>query len=341
MIAKSNVFIIAEAGVNHNGELEIAKRLIDAAAGAGADAVKFQIFVPEAVVTGCASKALYQETNAPGPGGREPQLEMLRRYALSRQDFCTLKDYCDQVGIMFFATAFDNHSVEVLNELGVSLYKIPSGELTNHRFLRFVAGRGKPLIVSTGMATLGEVEEALDVLEEAGASDVTLLHCTSAYPTPYEEVNLRAMVTLAHAFGLPVGYSDHTLGFEVAVAAVALGARVVEKHFTLSRSMDGPDHKASLEPDELADMIKAIRNVEKALGDGRKRPSPGEKDVMRAARRSLVAACNIAAGEVITEEKLAVKRPGTGISPKMWRFVVGRRARANIPADTVITWEII
>lgn len=339
MVLKNGVFIIAEAGVNHNGDLETAKRLVDAAVVAGADAVKFQTFVPEEVVTGSAEKAPYQKANM--FGCRETQLDMIRRLALSKEDFRTLKAYCDRAGIMFLSTPFDYYSVDLLDELGVPLFKIPSGELVNDRFLRYVAARGKPLIISTGMATLGEVEEALGVVQDAGAREITLLHCTSAYPASYEEVNLRAIITLRHAFGLPVGYSDHTPGIEVAVAAVALGARVIEKHFTLSRSMEGPDHKASLEPDELAAMVRAIRNVERALGDGRKRPSPGEQDVMRAARRSLVAAVDIAAGELITSDKLAVKRPGTGISPKMWDVVVGRRARVDIPADTVITWEMI
>lgn len=339
MVLKSSVFIIAEAGVNHNGDLETAKRLVDAAVVAGADAVKFQTFVPEEIVTGSAEKALYQKANV--AGGRVTQLDMIRRYALSKEDFHTLWDCCERAGIMFLSTPFDYYSVDFLDQLGVPIYKIPSGELTNDRFLRYVATRGKPLIVSTGMTTLGEVEEALEVLQDAGACEITLLHCTSAYPTPYEEVNLRAMITLRQAFGLPVGYSDHTPGTEVAVAAAALGARVIEKHFTLSRNMEGPDHKASLEPGELAVMVRAIRNVEKALGDGRKRPSPVEQDVMRTARRSLVAACDIAEGEMITEEKLAVKRPGTGLPPKMWCLVVGRRARMDIPADTVLTWDMI
>jgi N-acetylneuraminate synthase/N,N'-diacetyllegionaminate synthase len=335
----NGVFIIAEAGVNHNGELEIAKKLVDAAVVAGADAVKFQTFVPEEVVTGSAEKAPYQKANV--PRGQETQLDMIRRYALSKEDFCTLKAYCDRAGIMFLSTPFDYYSVDLLDELGVPLFKISSGELVNDRFLRYVAARGKPLIISTGMATLGEVEEALGVVQDAGAREITLLHCTSAYPTPYEEVNLRAMVTLRQAFGLPVGYSDHTAGTEVAVAAVALGACVIEKHFTLDRHMEGPDHKASLEPDELAVMARAIRNVEKAMGDGRKRPSPGELDVIPMTRRSLVAARDIAEGEMITEEKLTIKRPGTGIPPKMWCLVVGRRARVNIPADTILTWDMI
>lgn len=339
MVPEKGVFIIAEAGVNHNGCLDIAKRLIDVAAQAGADAVKFQTFIPEQVVAKGAERAPYQQANM--PEHRESQLDMIRRLALSKEDFYTLKAYCDRTGIMFLSTPFDYYSVDLLDRLEVPVFKIGSGELTNLPFLKYVAAKGRPLILSTGMATLGEVEEALQTLQEAGAREITLLHCTSNYPAPFEEVNLKAMLTLRQAFGLPVGYSDHTPGMEVAIAAAALGACVIEKHFTLDRNMEGPDHKASLEPGELAAMVKAIRNVEKALGDGLKRPGPGEKEIIRAARRSLVAAVDIAAGEVITPDKLAVKRPGTGIPPKMWGVVVGRRARADIPADTVITWEMI
>ncbi|WP_027717720.1 N-acetylneuraminate synthase [Desulfovirgula thermocuniculi] len=339
MAFSNGVFIIAEAGVNHNGSLELAKKLVEVAVSAGADAVKFQTFIPEEVASRCAEMASYQKASIPGSGSS--QLEMIRRLALSYDQFRELKVYCDRAGIIFLSTPFDYVSVDFLDALGVPLFKVPSGELVNHRFLRCVAARGKPLIISTGMSTLGEVEEALEVVQEAGARDITLLHCTSAYPAPYEEANLRAMITLEQAFGLPVGYSDHTPGIEVAVAAVALGARVIEKHFTLSRDMEGPDHKASLEPHELAALVRAIRNVEKALGDGKKRPRPAEKEVMKVARRSLVAARFIAAGEMITEEKLVIKRPGTGIHPKMWDVVVGRRARVDIPADTPITWEMI
>jgi len=339
MTGNRSVFIIAEAGVNHNGSLELAKKLVDAAVAAGADAVKFQTFVPEEVVSASATRAPYQKANM--RGREESQLEMIRRLALSEEDFRILKDYCDRAGIVFLSTPFDCRSVDLLEALGVPLFKIPSGELTNHRFLRYVAARGKPLVVSTGMATLGEVEEAVEVLRQAGAQEITLLHCTTAYPAPYEEVNLRAMLTLKQAFGLPVGYSDHTPGIEVAVAAVALGACVVEKHFTLDRRMEGPDHRASLEPQELAAMVGAIRNVEKALGDGIKRPGAGERENMPYARRSLVAAKDIAAGEVITEEKLAVRRPGTGIPPKMFDVVVGRRARVNIAAGTVLDWDMV
>lgn len=334
-----HVFIIAEAGVNHNGSLETAKRLVDAAVEAGADAVKFQTFVPEEVAVAAAERAPYQREAMPGRA--ESQLEMIRRLALGPEDFRALKAYCDGRGIMFLSTPFDYFSVDLLESLGVSLFKVASGELVNHPFLAYVASKGKPMLLSTGMASLGEVEEALAVVRGAGCEQVTLLHCTSAYPAPVEEANLRAMVTMRRAFGVPVGYSDHTLGIEVAVAAVALGAEVIEKHFTLSRDLEGPDHKASLEPGELAALVRAIRNVERALGDGRKRPTPSELEIMPYARRSLVAVRDIACGEVVTADMLAAKRPGTGIPPKMVHLVAGRTARTDIPAGTVLTWDMV
>lgn len=339
MLFREGVYIIAEAGVNHNGDIEIAKRLVDAALNAGADAVKFQTFIPEHVVTKNAERAAYQKTNMPSK--EESQLEMISRLALGYEEFRALKRYCDQRGIMFLSTPFDYYSVDFLYELGVPLFKVASGELVNHPFLKYISAKGKPLILSTGMATLGEVEEALAVAREAGAGEITLLQCTSNYPASFGDVNLRAMVTMQQAFGVKVGYSDHTPGTEAAVAAVALGACIIEKHFTLNRRMEGPDHRASLEPDELAAMVQAVRNVEIALGDGRKRPSDAEIEIMQVARRSLVAACDIAAGEIITAGKLAAKRPGTGIPPKMWDVVVGRRARVDIPADMVIMWDMV
>ncbi|MEW6181623.1 MAG: N-acetylneuraminate synthase [Bacillota bacterium] len=340
MALKQGVFVIAEAGVNHNGNLETAKRLVDAALHAGADAVKFQTFVPEELAAKSAGIAGYQQANM--PASRETQLEMIKRLALRFEDFSCLKTYCDQTGIMFLSTPFDNLSIDLLDTLGVPVFKIASGELVNHPFLRYAAAKEKPLILSTGMATLGEVEEALGVIRSAcNTAPVTFLHCTSDYPALFEDVNLKAMVMLRQVFGVPVGYSDHTPGIEVAVAAVALGASVIEKHFTLDRRMEGPDHRASLEPEELAAMIRAIRNVEKALGDGRKRPTSRELETSKVARRSLVAARGIKAGEIITADKIAVKRPGTGIPPKMLEIVAGRRARVDIPADTVITWEMV
>lgn len=339
LFSPCRVFIIAEAGVNHNGNLATAMRLVDVAVKAGVDAVKFQAFIPEALVTRDAGLAPYQLMNM--PGGPASQLAMLRKLSFGKEELSALKRYCDQVGIKFLATPFDNYNAEILAELGVSCFKIGSGDIDNYPLLRHVAKKGKPLILSTGMATLGEVEAALAVVQEAGAPEVALLHCTSNYPAAYEDANLKAMVTMRDAFKVPVGYSDHTLGIELAVAAVALGAVIIEKHFTLDREMEGPDHRASLEPKELAALVRAVRNVEQALGDGRKRPAAAEVETMRVARRSLVAACNIAAGELITADKIVLKRPGTGIPPKMWDIVIGRRAKVDIPADTVLTWEMI
>ncbi|MEW6172102.1 MAG: N-acetylneuraminate synthase [Bacillota bacterium] len=340
MIPSERVLVIAEAGVNHNGSVDVAKKLVDAALKAGADAVKFQTFVPEEVAAKSAEIAGYQRANM--PASRETQLEMIKRFTLSYEDFRCLKAYCDQTGIMFLSTPFDKFSVDFLDDLGVPVFKVASGELVYHPFLRYVAAKGRPMILSTGMATLGEIEEALAVVRAACRSvEITLLHCTSDYPALFEDVNLKAIDTLRQAFGIPVGYSDHTPGIEVPVAAVALGACIIEKHFTLDRNMEGPDHRASLEPEELAAMIRAIRNVEKALGDGHKRPTSRELETMKVARRSLIAACDITAGEIVSADKLAIKRPGTGIPPKMLEIVVGRRARVDIPADTVITWEMI
>ncbi|MHB1420531.1 MAG: N-acetylneuraminate synthase [Bacillota bacterium] len=336
---EKGVFIIAEAGVNHNGSLDIAKLLVDTAIKAGADAVKFQTFIPEQVVAKGTERALYQQANM--PGREESQFEMIKRLALSAEDFFELKVHCDRAGIMFLSTPFDYYSIDLLDKLEVPIIKIASGELTNLPLLKYVATKKRPLILSTGMASLGEIEEALETLHKSGMREITLLHCTSNYPAAFEEVNLKAMITLRQAFNLPVGYSDHTRGIEVSIAAAALGACVIEKHFTLDRKMEGPDHMASLEPCELASMVQAVRNVKKALGDGFKQPGPSEREIMRVARRSLIAAVDIDAGEIITGEKLAVKRPGTGIPPKMWDVVVGRRAKGNIPADTVITWEMI
>jgi len=338
-VLKDRIFIIAEAGVNHNGCLDTAKSLVEVAAKAGADAVKFQMFNPEELVAKSACRAAYQRSNM--PARNETQLEMLRRLAMTRVEFRELAAFCSQLGIVFLSTPFDFPSVDFLDELGVPYFKISSGDLTNHSFLKYIAGKKKKLILSTGMASLGEVEEALDVLRQAGQDDTILLHCTSSYPAAFREVNLRAMLTLHRAFNLPVGYSDHTEGIEAAIAAAAIGACVIEKHFTLDRGMEGPDHKASVQPDELVAMVRAIRNVEKALGDGRKRPSESERDIMRHARRSLVAADDIFAGETITENKLTVKRPGTGIPPNMLNIIVGRFARVDIQKDSVITWDMI
>jgi N,N'-diacetyllegionaminate synthase len=327
-------YIIAEAGVNHNGDVKKALRMCSVAREAGCDAIKFQTFKAEAVVTASASKADYQQTTT----GAGSQLEMIRALELPWPTFVVLETECRRLGITFLSTAFDRISLSSLDSLGVAIHKIPSGEITNLPFLRQLGSYGKPILLSSGMSTLGEIESALDILELAGAprQRVTVLHCNTAYPTPMADVNLRAMLTIRDAFGVAVGYSDHTPGIEVAVAAVALGAAIIEKHFTLDRSLPGPDHKASLEPSELQAMVHAIRNIEQALGDGVKRPSSSESRNKAVARRSLVAACAIAAGEVFSETNLAVKRPGTGLSPMRWDEVLGRKAPRDFASDELI-----
>jgi N,N'-diacetyllegionaminate synthase len=327
--------IIAEAGVNHNGDMSMARRLIDVAAEAGADLVKFQTFQASRLVTTDAQKAEYQ-SNA--TGGDETQYAMLRKLELTREMHLELIDYCRTRGIGFFSTGFDEQSVDMLVELGLDRFKIPSGEITNLPYLRHVGHYGKPVILSTGMADLREIEMALDVLESAGTkrAQITVLHCNTEYPTPMTDVNLRAMSTIRDTFGVEVGYSDHTLGIEVSIAAVALGATIIEKHFTLDRNLPGPDHKASLEPQELSAMVSAIRNIEAALGDGIKRPSPSESKNIAIARRSLVASREIRAGEVFTASNLAIKRPGTGISPMRWDDVLGRKATRDFAKDDLI-----
>lgn len=327
--------IIAEAGVNHNGDLKLAHQLIDVAAKAGADMVKFQTFKAENLVTTAASKADYQKKMT---DAEESQYEMLRRLELTPEMHEELIDHCDSIGIQFFSTAFDLESIGFLVEIGLDQFKIPSGEITNLPYLRRVGSYGKPVIVSTGMACLSEIEAAIEVLEQAGTprERITILHCTTEYPTPMEDVNLRAMATIRDAFGVTVGYSDHTSGIEVAIAAVALGATVIEKHFTLSRDLPGPDHKASLEPDELTAMVSAIRNIERALGVARKRASSSEAKNKLMARKSLVAACAIQKGEVFSESNLTVKRPGIGISPMRWDEVLGRKAPRDFSPDDLI-----
>ncbi len=327
--------VIAEAGVNHNGDMSLARQLIDAAADAGADMVKFQTFSADRLVTAGAAKADYQLR---GMGDGESQHAMLRRLELTRDMHTALIAHCKTREIQFFSTGFDIESIELLEELGLDRFKIPSGEITNMPYLRRIGGYGKPVILSSGMATLGEIEAALDVLEGAGTprTRITVLHCTTDYPTSMADVNLRAMLTIRDAFGVAVGYSDHTLGIEVAVAAAALGASVIEKHFTLDRTSPGPDHQASLEPVELKAMVVAIRNVSEALGDGIKRPSAGEAKNKSMARKSLVAARSIRAGEIFDESNLAAKRPGTGLSPMRWDEVVGRAAPRNFAPDELI-----
>jgi N,N'-diacetyllegionaminate synthase len=331
----NRTLIIAEAGVNHNGDLELAKQLIDAAAEAGADLVKFQTFSADRLVTRAAKKADYQNQ---ATDSKESQHEMLRRLELTVDMHHELIAHCAARNIGFFSTGFDIESVDLLVSLGQDHFKIPSGEITNLPYLRHIGQLGKAVIFSTGMATMGEIEAAIDVLGQAGTprANITVLHCTTEYPTPMDEVNLRAMQSIHTAFGVAVGYSDHTSGIEVAIAAVALGACVIEKHFTLDRNLPGPDHKASLEPEELKAMIAAIRNIEIALGDGIKRLTPSEVRNKPIARKSLVAIRAIKAGEVFTAENITAKRPGTGISPMRWDEFIGQVAQRNYQADELI-----
>ncbi|MBJ6137369.1 N-acetylneuraminate synthase [Marinobacter litoralis] len=328
--------IIAEAGVNHNGDMALAKRLIAAAAEAGADLVKFQTFIAANIISRSAPKAEYQK-GATDP--RESQQEMVRKLELTRDNHLELIAECEKQGIGFFSTAFDKDSIDLLEELGgAEIVKAPSGELTNLPYLRYLTRHGKRVLLSTGMANLGEIEAAINVVEQAGTprEKITVLHCTTEYPAPMEDVNLRAMTSIGEAFGVPVGYSDHTSGIEVPIAAVALGATVIEKHFTLDRNLPGPDHRASLEPDELKAMVRGIRNIERAMGDGIKRPSPSELKNKPIARKSLVAARPIKAGERFSEDNLMAKRPGTGISPMRWDDVIGREAPRDFGEDEMI-----
>ncbi len=329
------VFIIAEAGVNHNGSMALARKLVDAAAAAGADAVKFQTFRTASLVRRDAPKATYQKTTT---AADESQFDMIRKLELDEGAHRELMDHCRRHNILFLSSPFDLKSIELLDSLGVEIFKIPSGEITNLPYLRRIGQLNKRTILSTGMADLAEVAAALHILTGSGTppSQTTLLHCNTEYPTPMEDVNLRAMATLKKTFGMPVGYSDHTLGIEISIAAVALGASVIEKHFTLDRNMEGPDHKASLEPEELKAMVIAIRNVAKALGDGIKRPSPSEEKNMPIARKSIVAARPIRCGEMLTEENLAAKRPATGINPMQWDKILGTRAIKDFDPDETI-----
>lgn len=331
----THTLVIAEAGVNHNGDLDLARQLIDVAADAGADLVKFQTFSASRQATRNARKADYQ---AAATDAAETQHDMLQRLELSEGAHRVLIAHCATRGIGFFSTGFDIECIDLLVSLGMDRFKIPSGEITNLPYLRHVGRLRKPVILSTGMATLGEIDAAITVLELAGTprEQITVLHCNTDYPTPMQEVNLRAMCTMGQVLGVPVGYSDHTTGIEVPIAAVALGASMIEKHFTLSRQMPGPDHQASLEPDELKAMVSAIRNIERALGDGVKRPTPGELKNRPIARKSLVARQPIAAGERYSIENITAKRPGTGISPMRWDEVIGRPAPRAFATDELI-----
>ena len=330
--------IIAEAGVNHNGDLGLAHQLIDVAIQAGVDAIKFQTFRAERLVTADAPKATYQlETTSAG----ESQFEMLRRLELDADAHGALIAHCLDKHVVFLSTPFDEASADLLETLGVPAFKTPSGEITNLPYLGHIARKNKPMIVSTGMAFLGEVETAVRTIEAAGNQAFALLHCVSNYPANPADINLRAMQTMARAFNVPVGYSDHTPGIEVALAAVALGACIIEKHFTLDRNLPGPDHQASAEPVELAALVRGIRIVEAAMGDGRKRPAASEANTAAVARKSLVAAGDIPAGAALTETMIAFKRPGTGLPPAMREFLIGRVTRTAISAGTLLTLELL
>ena len=325
--------IIAEAGVNHNGNFELAKQLVDKAVEGGADIVKFQTCKAENVISRYADKAEYQKVTT---GEADSQLEMVRKLMLTYEEYGKLKEYCDEKGIEFLSTAFDLPSVDYLHSIGMRRWKIPSGEITNLPLLIKIAKLGEPIIMSTGMSELSEVEDAIKVLKENGAGEITILHCTTEYPAPYEDVNLKAIDTMKETFGLPVGYSDHTKGLEIPVAAVARGACVIEKHFTLDRNMEGPDHKASIEPDELKQMVDMIRHVEVAIGDGIKKVSPSELKNQDIARKSIIAKTAIKAGDVFTEENITTKRPGSGINPMKWFDLLGKTAKHDYQEDYLI-----
>ena len=331
------VYIIAEAGVNHNGDIQLAKKLCEAAKQAGVDAVKFQTWKTENIVTQGAPLAVYQQLNISSKG--DSQFEMLKKLELSYDDFVELQNYCETIGVRFLSTPDDEESLEFLSGLNLDFIKIGSGEVNNIPYLRKIGAKKQPVILSTGMSFLGDVERAYNILLESGASSVKLLHCTSNYPCPMNEVNLNAMLTLKAAFKCEVGYSDHTLGIEVPIAAVALGATIIEKHFTLDKNMDGPDHKASLNPEELKEMVQSIRNIEIALGNGIKCPNNSETKTSKVVWKSIVAAKIIEKGSVFTEENLTVKRTGEGIPASFWDMVVGKKANQTFIKDEVISIE--
>ncbi|MDN5290056.1 MAG: N,N-diacetyllegionaminate synthase [Anaerophaga sp.] len=328
-----SVFVIAEAGVNHNGRLDLAKKLVDAAKEAGADCIKFQTFVSKNIVSKTAAKADYQKEQT---DSEESQYDMLKKLELSFEDFEALNTYCKHKSIEFMSTAFDFDSIDFLERLGMDTWKVPSGEITNLPYLIKIAKLNKPVILSTGMSTMADIRSAIKALKDNGAGALTVLHCTTEYPTPFEDVNLTAMNTIRETFEVKVGYSDHTRGIEVPIAAVALGATVIEKHFTLDRTMEGPDHKASLEPNELRAMVESIRHIESALGTGLKQPVESEIKNIVAARKSIVAMKAIQKGDLFTEENLTVKRPGNGISPMQWFDVLGKPAPRDFEEDELI-----
>ena len=328
-----SILIIAEAGVNHNGSLAMAKQLADVAKAAGADIVKFQTAKPELVISRFAEKAEYQKAET---GEAESQLEMCKRIHLTFDEHAQLKEYCDSIGIAYLSTPFDLDSIDFLQQLGTPMWKVPSGEITNLPYLEKIAATKKPVILSTGMSMISEIEDALTILEDGGAGPITLLHCNTEYPTPIEDANLLAMQDLREQFGLPVGYSDHTAGIEADIAAAALGAVVIEKHFTLDKALPGPDHKASLSPEELTAMVAAVRKTELALGDGRKHVTESEAKNKPMARKSILAKRDIKKGETFTPENLTVKRPGDGISPMRWYDVLGKTAKRDFAEDEKI-----
>ncbi|MDA9578177.1 N-acetylneuraminate synthase [Gammaproteobacteria bacterium] len=330
-----SVFIIAEAGVNHNGSIDIAKKLIDEASNAGADAVKFQTFKAKDLVSKKAQKAEYQKR---ATDKKESQFEMIKKLELNVEMHKELISYCNSKNIMFLSSPFDLDSIKLLDELGLSIFKIPSGEITNLIYLRHIGRLNKKVILSTGMADTNEIKDALDTLISNGTKkeNITVLHANTMYPTPFKDVNLRAMLTIGNTFDIAFGYSDHTLGIEVDIAAVAMGARCIEKHFTLDSTMEGPDHKASLEPDELKSMVRAIRNIEVALGSSIKKPSNSERPNMQVVRKSIVAKKNINKGDILCEKNLVIKRPGNGISPMRWDDIIGTNATKNYSEDELI-----
>lgn len=331
-------FIIAEAGVNHNGDVTLAKKLIDIAYDSGADAVKFQTFRAEDIVTKTAEKAKYQKK---ATNSSESQYEMIKKLELTRNDFKDLADYALKKGIVFLSSPFDKDSVDLLDDIGVTAYKVASGEITNFPLLTYIAKKGKPIILSTGMATLGEIDDAIKHIVNQDNTNIVLLHCITNYPAKIETSNLRVIQTLNCTFKVPVGFSDHTIGINASVAAVALGARIIEKHFTVDKFLSGPDHKASLEPQKLKEMIKAIRDIELALGNGIKRPIKEEQEIKKIVSRSIVARVVIPVGTIITQDMLTVKRPGVGISPKHIDLIIGRKAKKSIDNDELIAWDMV
>ena len=333
----SKVYIIAEAGVNHNGDKNLAFKLCDAAKEAGVDAVKFQTWKTEKIVTKSAALAEYQEKNISDKGAS--QYEMLKQLELSYEEFVEVRDYCYQIGIQFLSTPDTEEDLDFLLGLGIPVLKIGSGEVTNIPYLRIIGSKHQKVIISTGMSTLADVEKAYNTLMDSGAKEVALLHCTTNYPCPYNEVNLQAMQTLKYAFKCQVGYSDHTMGIEVPIAAVAMGAEIIEKHFTLDKNMDGPDHKASLNPEEFKAMVSAIRHVEVAMGDGVRKFSDNENEIKKVARKSIILNDNLKKGEILEKEALSIKRPGTGIAPKYVNDLIGKTVNKDLKSGHVLQWE--